>query len=62
MSNISSNINLRQLKSEIRTFKGVSGQIECLVIPIAANHLVKGEKGGIFKPDRLRDQGPEAGS
>jgi hypothetical protein len=45
MSSISSNINLRQLKSEIRTFKGASGNIECLVIPIVANHLVKGEKG-----------------
>jgi len=45
MSNISVKINLRQLKSTIRTLKGQSGDIECVVIPIVANHLVKGEKG-----------------
>jgi len=45
MSNISVKINLRQLKSAIRTMKGANGDIECVVIPIAANHLVKGEKG-----------------
>ena len=45
MSNISVKINLRQLKSAIRTMKGATGEIECVVIPIAANHLVKGEKG-----------------
>ena len=45
MSNISIKINLRQLKSAIRTMKGASGQIECLIIPIDQNHLVKGEKG-----------------
>lgn len=45
MSNISVKINLRQLKSAIRTMKGATGDIECVVIPIAANHLVKGEKG-----------------
>lgn len=45
MSNISININLRQLKSAVRTMKGESGQIECLVIPIKQNHLVIGEKG-----------------
>jgi hypothetical protein len=45
MSNISIKINLRQLKSAVRTMKGTSGDIECLVIPIAANHLIKGEKG-----------------
>ena len=45
MSNISIKINLRQLKSAVRTMKGTSGNIECLVIPIAANHLIVGEKG-----------------
>jgi hypothetical protein len=45
MSNISVKINLRQLKSAIRTMNGQSGDVECVVIPIAANNLVKGEKG-----------------
>lgn len=45
MSNISIKINLRQLKSAVRTMKGKSGDIECVVIPIAANHLIVGEKG-----------------
>ena len=45
MSNISVKINLRQLKSTVRVMKGASGDIECLVIPINVNHLVKGEKG-----------------
>lgn len=45
MSNISIKINLRQLKSAVRTMKGASGEIECLIIPINQNHLVKGEKG-----------------
>jgi hypothetical protein len=45
MSNISVKINLRQLKSAIRTMKGTSGDVECVIIPIAQNHLVKGEKG-----------------
>lgn len=45
MSNISVKINLRQLQSAIRKMKSASGDIECLIIPIASNHLVKGEKG-----------------
>ncbi len=45
MSNISIKINLRQLKSAVRTMKGENGDIECLIIPIGANHLVVGEKG-----------------
>ena len=45
MSNISVKINLRQLKSAVRTMKSTSGDVECLIIPIVAKHLVKGEKG-----------------
>jgi len=45
MSNISVKINLRQLKSAVRTMKSASGDVECLIIPIVAKHLVKGEKG-----------------
>ena len=45
MSNISIKINLRQLKSTVRTMKAASGDIECLIIPIDQNYLVRGEKG-----------------
>ncbi len=45
MSNISIKINLRQLKSAVRTMKSASGDIECLIIPIEQNYLVRGEKG-----------------
>jgi DNA-binding cell septation regulator SpoVG len=45
MSNISIKINLRQLKSAVRTMKSASGEIECLIIPINQNHLINGEKG-----------------
>ncbi len=46
MSNISAKINLRQLKSHVMILKGKSGEpVECLVLPIDANHLFKGEKG-----------------
>ena len=45
MSNISIKINLRQLKSAVRTMKGATGEIECLIIPINQNHLINGEKG-----------------
>lgn len=43
--NISSKINLAGLKHSIRTIKGNSGELECLVIPIEINNLFKGEKG-----------------
>lgn len=46
MSNISTKVNLRQLKSEVRKFSSKkSGEIECLVIPIKQNNLFEGEKG-----------------
>ncbi len=45
MSNISIKINFRQLKSAVRVMKGINGDVECLIIPIDQNHLVKGEKG-----------------
>lgn len=43
--NISSKINLAGLKHSVRKIKGTSGELECLVIPIAINNLFKGEKG-----------------
>jgi len=45
MSNISTKINLAALKHSVRKMKGQSGEVECLIIPIAANGLFKGEKG-----------------
>lgn len=45
MSNISTKINLAALKHSVKTLKGTSGDLECLIIPIEANNLYKGEKG-----------------
>jgi len=45
MSNISGKLNLMQLKAAIRSMNGKSGPIDCLVIPIEANHLFRGDKG-----------------
>jgi hypothetical protein len=45
MSNISTSINLAGLVHSVKKMKGVSGEIECLVIPIDKNMLIRGEKG-----------------
>jgi hypothetical protein len=45
MGTISGKINLMYLKTAIRNMKGKDGYVECLVIPIEANKLFKGEKG-----------------
>lgn len=45
MSQISSNLNLAALKHSRKMMAGISGPIDCIVIPIEANHLVIGEKG-----------------
>jgi len=46
MSNISGKLNLMQLKAAIRSMTGKDGlPIDCVVLPIEANHLFKGEKG-----------------
>lgn len=45
MSNISAKINLSQLQSAVRTMNGANGPVDCIVIPIAQNHLFIGEKG-----------------
>jgi len=42
---ISGKINLLMLKGAIKIMKAQSGEIECLIIPIAQNNLFKGEKG-----------------
>lgn len=46
MANISAKINLRRLQSAQMKLKGKNGNlVECVVIPIDANNLVRGEKG-----------------
>lgn len=46
---ITTNINLTKLKSAVMKLKGKSGNmVECLVIPIEENKLVKGRKGGVY--------------
>lgn len=45
MSNISGKLNLMQLKAAIRRMDGKTGPIDCIVIPIEANHLFRGEQG-----------------
>lgn len=44
--NLAIKLNLAALKHTVQTMKGASGaDLEVLVIPIAANHLFRGEKG-----------------
>lgn len=43
--NFSTKLNLSKLKSAIVKLNGKSGPVECIAIPINANHLYKGEKG-----------------
>lgn len=45
MSNISTKLNLAGLKHTRMSMKGKSGMVDCLIIPINANKLYKGEKG-----------------
>lgn len=45
MSNISTKVNLAALKHSVKKLKGQTGEVECLIIPIEANSLFKGEKG-----------------
>ena len=45
MSNFNIKLNLLGFKHSVRSMKGANGMIDCIVIPLAANHLFKGEKG-----------------
>jgi len=45
MSKISSKINLTQFKHKVMKLQGKSGLIDCIVLPIDANHFYRGEKG-----------------
>ncbi|HUW93316.1 MAG TPA: hypothetical protein VMV74_09135 [Bacteroidales bacterium] len=45
MSNVSAKINLMNLKVVRKMINGQSGPVDCIVVPIEANHLFVGEKG-----------------
>jgi hypothetical protein len=45
MANLNIKLNLQNLICACRLEKGVSGPVECLIIPLEKNHLFKGEKG-----------------
>jgi len=45
MANLNIKLNLQNLNCACRFEKGKSGLIECLIIPLEANYLFKGEKG-----------------
>jgi len=51
--NYSGSLALSKLKHVIQKKNGVSGEIECLVIPIDANHLVRGKEGAVYMPIRV---------
>ena len=47
---ITGHLNFMYLKAAIRLLKGKDGgMVECVVLPIEANNLFKGEKGLYFK-------------
>lgn len=49
MSNITGSINLGKLKSAIMKIKNKKGElVECVVIPIDANYLVRGKDGAAY--------------
>lgn len=45
MSKLNIKINLSNLVSAVRFENGKTGPVECIVIPIEANHLFKGKSG-----------------
>lgn len=44
-SNYNVKINLAAFKHVVRKMKSKNGDQECLIIPLASNHLFKGDKG-----------------
>jgi hypothetical protein len=45
MSNLNIKLNLANLKAVCRFENGESGPVECMIIPLEANHLFKGKSG-----------------
>jgi hypothetical protein len=44
-NNLNVKVNLQNLVCACRFEKGKDGPVECLIVPLEANHLFKGEKG-----------------
>lgn len=44
---------LSKLQHVIQKKKGKNGDVECLIIPIDANNLVRGQDGAIYMPIRV---------
>ncbi len=45
---IGGKLNLAKLEHVLMEKKGQNGMVECIVIPIAKNHLFKGKDGNIY--------------
>ena len=48
MGNISTKINLAALKNATILKMGKNKDVDCIIIPIAQNHLFKSEKGAVY--------------
>lgn len=48
MGNISTKINLAALKNAAIIKSGQKKDVDCILIPIAQNHLFKSEKGAVY--------------
>ena len=62
MKRINIKLNLSQLKSVVRYEKSATGMIECVIIPIEANFLFKGEKGIYLDLTAFELKNPKEGS
>ena len=45
MTKLNIKLNLSNLRSAVRFENGTDGPVECIIIPIEANHLFKGKSG-----------------
>lgn len=48
MGNVSTKINLAALKNAAIIKSGKNNDVECIIIPIAHNHLFRSEKGAVY--------------
>ena len=61
---LSGSIAITKLKHTIRKYKNKAGkEIECLVIPIGVNHMVRGKESACYLPVRVivRDEADDYG-
>lgn len=61
MPNFSTKLNLAALHHSRKILKGQSGDIDCLIIPINANNLFKGEKGLYLDLTHIEIKNPAEG-